>query len=311
MRLAPDARAGGARWLAALLAVAAATCTRGEPAEPPAAPRAAELDRLPSGATAIVRVRFDGPAAAVLARAIEDAGGERLACLAALLPDLRQAAIAFVPRGREFAALLLLDGSLPRSTVDRCAADLARAFAGRPLPEGSVPVVRPSGRARDAGGDEAGSWLVALDPETDRLPPGVRGPLAESFDRLAEFPVVVAVSGGEALRSLSGMAATYLPLSSMGEAADRIQAMAYGLAPRADGSAVVRLEVETADAEAAEALERQARLVGRIASIDGERVAWRELRSMVGGLQTRVLDDGRRVRVEATLTPEGLAGLLR
>lgn len=310
MRGARSRRAGRGRRLAILLAAAAA-CTRAEPAELPQSPRAPELDRLPSSATAIVRVRFDGPGAPVLARALEAAAGDRLACLAALLPDLRRAAIAFVPRGREFAALLLLDGTIERAAVDRCGADLARAFGGRPLPEGSVPAVRPAGRTADGTTDDAGGWLVALDPETERLPPGIRGALAESFHRMEEFPVVAAVSGGEALRALSGMAATYLPLSSMGEAADRIVAMAYGLSPRADGSAAVRLEVELADAEAARALARQARQIGRITALDGERAAWREFRSMVRDLDARVLDDGRRVRVEATLTPEGLAGVLR
>ncbi|MBN1771744.1 MAG: hypothetical protein JXB32_10810, partial [Deltaproteobacteria bacterium] len=294
-----------------LAATTTATCTRAEPAELPRAPRAAELDRLPSTAVAVVRVRFDGPGAAVLARALREAGGERLACFAELLPDLRQAALAFIPRGRELAALLLLDGSVARSAVDRCGADLAQAFAGRPLPEGSVPAVKSAQDTGHDGATETGSWLVALDLETDRLPSGVRGPLAESFSRLAEFPVVAAASGGEALRTLSGMAATYLPLSSMGEAADRIEALAYGLAPRADGSAVVRLEVELSDAEAAESLARQVRLVGRIGALDGERVAWQEFRAMVRDLAATVLDDGRRVRVDATLTPEGLAGVLR
>lgn len=298
------------RLVGLVLAAAAATttCTRTEPAELPRAPQAAELDRLPSSATAVVRVRFDGPGAAVLARALEEAGGERLACLAELLPELRQAAIAFVPRGREFAALLLLDGTVERAAVDRCGAELARAFAGRPLPEGSTPAVKS---AEAAGHDGAGSWLLALDLETERLPAGVRGPLAEAFNRLAEFPIVAAVSGGDALRALSGMAATYLPLSSMGEAADRIAALAYGLSPRADGSAVVRLEVELGDAESAKSLARQVRLVGRIGALDGEQVAWQELRSMVRDLEARVVGDGRRVRVDATLTPAGLAGIFR
>jgi hypothetical protein len=106
------------------------------------------------------------------------------------------------------------------------------------------------------------------------------------------------------------MAATYLPLSSMGEAADRIAAMAYGLAPRIDGSAMIRLEVELGDAESAASLARQIRLVGRIAALDGEQVAWQEFRSMVRDLEARVLDDGRRVQVDAVLTPEGLAGIL-
>jgi len=306
----PGRGAARRRGLVLLLAAAAA-CTRAEPAELPQAPRPPELDRLPSSATAIVRVRFDGPGGTVLARALEAAAGDRLACLAALLPGLRQAAIGFVPRGREFAALLLLDGTIDRAAVERCGADLARAFGGRPLPDGSVPVVKPAGRAADGAPNDTGGWLVALDPETDRLPAGIRGALAEAFRRMEEFPVVAAVAGGEALRALSGMAATYLPLSSMGEAADRIVALAYGLVPRADGSAAVRLEVELADAEAARALALQARQIGRIAALDGERVAWREFRSMVRDLDARVLDDGRRVRIEATLTPDGLAGVLR
>jgi hypothetical protein len=289
----------------------ATACTRTEPAELPRAPQAAELDRLPSTAAAVVRVRFDGPAAAALAEALGEAGGERLACLAELLPELRQAAIAFVPRGREFAALLLLDGNVARAAVDRCGAELARAFAGRPLPEGATPAVKSATGGGDGGAAAAGSWLVALDLETERLPAGVRGPLAEAFNRLAEFPVVAAVSGGEALRALSGMAATYLPLSSMGEAADRIAAMAYGLEPRGDGSAVIRLEVELTDAEAAKSLARQVRLVGRIGALEGEPVAWQELRAMVRDLAAQVVGSGRVVRVDATLTPEGLAGLLR
>jgi len=304
---------GAGRWrrFAAVVLAAAVACARAEPAERLHVPRAPELDRLPSSAAAIVRVRFDGPGGAVLARALQAAAGDRLACLATLLPELHRAAIAFVPRGREFATLLLLDGTLPRAAVERCGADLARVFGGRPLPEGSVPAVRSAGRNAEDAPDGAGGWLVALDPEADRLPPGIRGALAEAFRRMEEFPVAAAVAGGEALRALSGMAATYLPISSMGEAADRIAAMAYGLSPRTDGSAAVRLEVHLVDPEAARALARQVQQIGRIAALDGERVAWRDLRSTIRDLDTRVLDGGRTVRIEATLTPQGLAAVLR
>jgi hypothetical protein len=122
---------------------------------------------------------------------------------------------------------------------------------------------------------------------------------------------VVAVGGGAALRSMSGMAATYLPLSSMGEAADRILALAYGILPLGDGAATVRLEVDCVDEDTAGALARQAGLVGRIAGLDGEGAAWAELRGMLRDLRTKVEGGGRRVVVEATLTPAGLRGILR
>jgi len=140
---------------------------------------------------------------------------------------------------------------------------------------------------------------------------GVRGPLADAFARLARHPIVLGVLGGEALRTMSGLAATYLPLSSMGEAADRIVALAYGITPLPDGSAAVRVEVDLADAPAAASLARQVTQVGRIAALEGEKAAWSELRGMVRGLVARVGGDGRRVEIDGVLTPEGLASLLR
>jgi len=152
---------------------------------------------------------------------------------------------------------------------------------------------------------------VALDQDAERQALGVTGPLAAAFSRLRSFPIVVAVGGGESLRAMSGMAATYLPLSSMGEAADRILALAYGILPLADGSATVRLEVDCVDEQTASSLTRQVRLVGRIAALDGDPSAWAELRGMLRDLRAQVGGDGRRVVAEATLTPAGLRGMLR
>jgi hypothetical protein len=150
-----------------------------------------------------------------------------------------------------------------------------------------------------------------VDRDLERTPLGIRGPLGTAFSRLARHPIVVAVLGGEALRTLSGMAATYLPLSSMGEAADRIVTIAYGIEPRPDGSAAVRVEVEMTTAKAAEQLARQVRQVGRIVALDGEDAAWAGLRSMVRDLSARVGGDGRRVDVEGVLTPAGLRGIIQ
>jgi len=296
-------------WCCAVLLVSAA-CARTAPAEPPPPPLSPELARLPAGAIAVVRVDVAGPAGQAAAKGIAELAGDRLGCLVELLPSLERVALGFVARGREFAALLLLDGTVSREAVDRCGTELAKAFAVRPRPEGSSPVAQPANRgAGDAANDAPGSWSVAVDLDVDREATGLRGPIAEAYSRLATYPVVVAVSGGEALRSLSGLAATYLPLSSMGEAADRIVALAYGIAPRPDGSATARLEVELTDAASAESLARQVRQVGRITALDGEQAAWGELRGMVHDLRAQIV--GRRVIVDGTLTPDGLAGLLR
>jgi hypothetical protein len=281
-------------------------CARTEPVEPPAPPLAPELDRLPASSVAVVRVALGGPLGAVAARAVA-ASGERLQCLGKMIPSLSSIAVGFVPRGRDFATLMFLDGPVAAEAVDACSAELAKAFALRPLPEGSSPTVRPASGAKD---EAATGWVLALDLDMDRLPAGVRGPLAVAYSRLANYPVVLAATGGESLRQLSGMAATYLPLSSMGEAADRIAALAYGLAPQADGTAAIRLEVELLDSAAAESLARQAREIGRITALDGEKVAWQELRGMVRDVVVRRVGS-RRVQVDASLSSEGFASLLR
>jgi hypothetical protein len=86
--------------------------------------------------------------------------------------------------------------------------------------------------------------------------------------------------------------------------------MAYGLAPHPDGTAAVRLEVELLDSAAAESLARQAREIGRITALDGEKVAWQELRGMLRDVVVRRIG-ARRVQVDATLTAAGFASLLR
>jgi len=285
-------------------------CARGTTTEAPPPEEAAELLRLPAAAAAVVRVDVTGATGAAVQLALADPAAGRLECLAKLVPSLQRLAVGLVPHGRELAALLLLEGSLPRQEVEACGTELAHAFALRPLPEGAAPAIKPA-PGRDAKEKGPGSWIVALDLDADREALGVTGPLAAAFSRLHAFPIVVAVGGGEALRAMSGMAATYLPLSSMGEAADRILALAYGILPLADGSASVRVEVDCVDEEAAQSLARQARLVGRIAGLEGEQAAWSELRGMLRDLRARVEGDGRRVVGEATLTPAGLRGILR
>jgi hypothetical protein len=281
-------------------------CARTEPVEPPAPPLAPELDRLPASSVAVVRVALGGPLGALAAQAVA-ASGERLQCLGKMIPSLSSITVGFVPRGRDFATMMFLDGPVAAEAVDGCGTELAKAFAMRPLPEGSSPAVRSAGGAT---GKPAPGWILALDLDVDRPPTGVRGPLAVAYSRLANYPVVLAATGGAALRQLSGMAATYLPLSSMGEAADQIAAMAYGLAPHPDGTAAVRLEVELLDSAAAESLARQAREIGRITALDGEKAAWQELRGMLRDVVVRRIG-ARRVQVDATLTAAGFASLLR
>ena len=265
---------------------------------------------MPSGAAAVVRVDLTGPMGDLAALALGSASGERLGCLRELLPDLDRLAVALVPRGREFAAWLLVDGAVPRPSIDGCGADLAKAFAQRPLPDGATPSVRrvPDGEVREGA---PGSWILALDLDVERQSAGLDGPMAAVYTRLASWPIVMVVGGGEALRNLSGMAATYLPLSSMGEAADRIAALGYGIQPRADGTADIVVEVECLDAASASALARQVLQVGRIAALAGEDAAWSGLREMVRELRARVVGGGRRVEARALLTVEGLRALAR
>jgi hypothetical protein len=287
-----------------------AGCARGAPAEAPPPPPSPELSWVPSGAAAVVRVDLTGPLSDVAALALGAASGERLGCLRDMLPDVERLAVALVPRGREFAAWLLVDGVVARPAIDGCGAELAKAFAQRPLPEGASPSVR---RAADgeAPADAPGGWVLALDLDVERQSIGLSGPIAAVYTRLASWPIVLAVGGGEALRNLSGMAATYLPLSSMGEAADRILALGYGVQPRADGTADIVVEVECLDAASASALARQVLQVGRIAALEGEDAAWSGLREMVRDLRARVVGGGRRVEAQGLLTVEGLQALAR
>ncbi|MBI5499097.1 MAG: hypothetical protein HY907_02570 [Deltaproteobacteria bacterium] len=296
--------------IAAVVVLWLAGCARGAATEAPPPPPSPELSWVPAGAAAVVRVDLSGAAGPFAVEALGEASAERLGCLREMLPDLKRVAVALVPRGREFAAWLLVDGVVSRAAIDACGEDLAKAFAQRPLPDGASPAVQPLPGGAGKG-DAPGSWIVALDLDVERQPAGLGGPVAAAYTRLAGWPIVLAVGGGESLRNLSGMAATYLPLSSMGEAADRIAALAYGIQPRADGTADILVEVDCVDDASAAALARQVRQVGRIAALDGEGAAWADLRDMVRELRAEVVGGGRRVEARAVLTAAGLRALVR
>ncbi|MDI7269290.1 MAG: hypothetical protein QME96_14975 [Myxococcota bacterium] len=263
------------------------------------------MELLPAASIAVARVDLKphDPAAV----AVASAAAARLQCLAPLLPSLDTLVVALVPDDREFAALLLVEGAVSEPDLRACAADLARTLAARAPPEGSSPPVLPAGTT---GAGMRPRFIVGLDAGTERLPRGLRNPVAGMLTRLAGHPVAFAVEGGEALRSLSSLAVTYLPFPSMGTAADRILAVGCGLRPLPDGGAELRMEIDLVDAAAAAALARQIRNVGRIVSLPGDEAAWAPFRERVHSLAARVAGDGSTVEADAILTPEGLRGLL-